>query len=205
MDPMPSRAARTAHVVLTIAFWLAVMIGLLLVAHRLVGFGQDPGTMSIPASFVIDESGRVPREVEIAGTLSTTVDVHDPSLKQRLIAAVPVLVWWTLVAVVLWLLLRVLRAAAKGDPFRGSTVTALRWLGATFLLGFPLATSIERAFSEWFFSPGVWRGGPLPPLGVATKAPLLSGPAILAAVSVFALAEVFAYGTRLREDVDATI
>ena len=31
------------------------------------------------------------------------------------------------------------------------------------------------------------------------------GPAILAAVSLFALAEVFAYGARLREDVDATI
>jgi hypothetical protein len=205
MDPMPSRAARIANLVLTVAFWIAVVIGLLLVAHRLFGFGQDSGTMSIPASFVVDESGRVPQEVEIAGTLSTTVDVHDPSLKQRVIAAVPVLVWWTLVAVVLWLLRRVVRTAAKGDPFQRSNVTTLRWLGAIFLLGFSLATFVERLFTEWFFSAGVWTGGPLPPGGIATKAPLLSGPAILAAVSVFALAEVFAYGARLREDVDATI
>ena len=205
MDPMPSRAARMAQLALTVAFWIAVVIGLVLVAHRLFGLGQDSGTMSIPASFSIDQTGRVPHDVEIAGTLTTTVDVHDPSLKQRVIAAVPVLVWWTLVAVVLWLLRRVVRAAAKGDPFRSSNVTTLRWLGAIFLVSFPLATFIERSFTEWFFSAGVWTGGPLPPGGLATKAPLLSGPAILAAVTVFALAEVFAYGARLREDVDATI
>jgi hypothetical protein len=34
---------------------------------------------------------------------------------------------------------------------------------------------------------------------------VVSAPAIMAAVSLFALAEVFAYGARLREDVDATI
>ena len=78
-------------------------------------------------------------------------------------------------------------------------------LGAIFLLGFPLATFVERSFTEWFFSADVWTGGPLPPGGVAITAPLLSGPAILAAVCLFALAEMFAYGVRLREDVDATI
>jgi Protein of unknown function (DUF2975) len=205
MDPMPSRAARIAQLALTVAFWIAVVIGLVLVSHRLFGFGQDAGTMSIPVSFSIDQTGRVPQDVEIAGTLSTTVDVHDPSLQQRVIAAVPVFVWWTLVVVVLWLLRRVVRAAAKGNPFQSTNVTTLRWLGAIFLVGFPLATFIERSFTEWFFSAGVWTGGRLPPGGLAPTAPLLSGPAILAAVTVFALAEVFAYGARLREDVDATI
>ena len=91
-------------------------------------------------------------------------------MKQRVIAAVPVLVWWALVAVVLWLLRRVVRTAAKGDPFQRSNVTTLRWLGAIFLLGFPLATFVERLFAEWFFSAGVWTGGPLPPGGIATRA-----------------------------------
>jgi hypothetical protein len=99
----------------------------------------------------------------------------------------------------------VARTAAKGEPFRSSNVIRLRWLGAIFLLGFPLATIVELSFTEWLFSAGVWTGGPLPPGGIATGAPLVSVPAILAAVSLFALAEVFAHGTRLREDVDATI
>jgi hypothetical protein len=206
MDPMPSRAARAAYVVLTVSFWIAVIVGLLLLSHRLFGLLQDAGTMTIPATFLVEDVPLPPETFEErAAPVSVSVDVHDPSMKQRVIAAVPVLVWWTLVAVVLWLLRRVVRTAAKRDPFRRSNVTTLRWLGAIFLLGFPLATLVERSFTEWFFSAGVWTGGPLPPGGIATEAPLLSGPAILAAVSVFALAEVFAYGARLREDVDATI
>jgi hypothetical protein len=206
MDPMPSRAARAAYVVLTVSFWIAVIVGLLLLSHRLFGLLQDAGTMTIPATFLVEDVPLPPETFEEhAASVSVSVDVHDPSMKQRVIAAVPVLVWWTLVAVVLWLLRRVVRTAAKRDPFRRSNVTTLRWLGAIFLLGFPLATFVERSFTEWFFSAGVWTGGPLPPGGIATEAPLLSGPAILAAVSVFALAEVFAYGARLREDVDATI
>lgn len=203
---MPSRAARTAYLVLTVVFWLALIIGVILVSHRLFGLLQDAGTMTIPASFYVD----VPLPPETfeeghAASVSVSVDVHDPSLTQRVIAAVPVFVWWTLVAVILWLLRGVARTAAKGEPFRPSNVIRLRWLGAIFLLGFPLAMFVERSFTEWFFSAGVWTGGPLPPGGIATKAPLMSGPAILAAVCLFALAEVFAYGARLREDVDATI
>jgi Protein of unknown function (DUF2975) len=105
----------------------------------------------------------------------------------------------------LWLLRGVARSAAAGDPFRTSNVTRLRWLGALFLLGFPLATIVEGSFTDWFFSTGVWAGGPLPPGGIASGFPVVSGPAIMAAVCLFALAEVFAYGARLREDVDATI
>jgi hypothetical protein len=204
MDPMPSRAARTAYVLLTVIFWFAVGAGLILVAHRLFGLLQDPGALTLPASVSVNDV-RLPGGFEIAGPLPVNVDVVDPSLMQRMIAAVPVLIWWTLVAVVLWLLRGVARTAAKGEPFRPPNVIRLRWLGALFLLGFPLATIVERSFTDWFFSPGMWTGGPLPPGGIATGAPLVSGPAILAAVSLFALAEVFAYGARLREDVDATI
>ena len=206
MDPMPSRATRTAYLVLTVSFWIAVVVGVLLVSHRLFGLLQDAGTMTIPASFDVD----VPLPPETfeeghAASVSVSVDVHDPSMKQRVIAAVPLLVWWTLVAFILWLLRGVARTGVRGEPFRPSNVIRLRWLGTIFLLGFPLATFVERSFTEWFFSAGVWTGGPLPPGGIATKASLLSGPSILAAVSLFALAEVFAYGARLREDVDATI
>ena len=206
MDPMPSRTARTAYLVLTVVFWLALVIGAILVSHRLFGLLQDAGTMTIPASFYVD----VPLPPETfeeghAASVAVSVDVHDPSRTQRVSAAVPVFVWWTSVAVILWLLRGVARTAAKGEPFRPSNVIRLRWLGVIFLLGFPLATFVERSFTEWFFSAGVWTGGPLPRGGIATEAPLLSGPAILAAVCLFALAEVFAYGARLREDVDATI
>jgi hypothetical protein len=204
MDPMPSRAARTAYLVLTVIFWVAVVAGLIVVAHRLFGFGQDSGTLTLPASISVQDV-RLPEAFEIGGPMRVNVDVRHPSLSQRVIATVPPLVWWTLALAVLWLLRRVARSAARGDPFQGANVTRLRWLGVIFLLGFPFATIVEAYFTDWFFSAGVWTGGPLPSGGIVTEFPVVSGPAILAAVSLFALAEVFAYGARLREDVDATI
>jgi hypothetical protein len=100
----------------------------------------------------------------------------------------------------------VARSAAKGDPFQASNVTRLRWLGTLFLLGFPFATMIAGYFTGLLFSADVWTGGPLPPGGMASGFQVVvSAPAIMAAVCLFALAEVFAYGARLREDVDATI
>jgi len=205
MDPMPSRAARTAYLVLTVIFWITVVAGLVLVAHRLVGFGQDSGTLTLPASVSVNDV-RLPETFEIAGPLPVNVDLADPSLSQRVIATVPVFVWWALALVVLWLVRKVARSAAQGDPFKASNVTRLRWLGALFLLGFPFATMIAGYFGDLLFSPDVWTGGPLPPGGIDTGSQVVvSAPAIMAAVCLFALAEVFAYGARLREDVDATI
>ncbi|MGH2679106.1 MAG: DUF2975 domain-containing protein [Actinomycetota bacterium] len=205
MDPMPSRAARTAYLVLTVLLWITLVAGLILVAHRLFGLLQDSQTLTVPASAAVEDVP-LPDAFEIAGPLPVNVDVEDPSLAQRAIATVPGLVWLMLAFVALWLLRKVARSAAKGDPFQASNVTRLRWLGALFLLGFPFATIVDGYFRDLLFSADVWTGGPLPPGGIETGFQVVvSAPAIMAAVCLFALAEVFAYGARLREDVDATI
>jgi DUF2975 family protein len=191
--------------VLTVILWIAVVVGLILVAHRLVGFGQDSGTLTLPASVSVDDVP-LPEAFEVAGPLPVNVDLADPSPSQRVIATVPVFVWWALALVVLWLVRKVARSAARGDPFNASNVTKLRWLGVVFLVGFPLAAMIAGYFGDLLFSADVWTGGPLPLGGIDTGFQIVvSAPAIMAAVSLFALAEVFAYGARLREDVDATI
>jgi hypothetical protein len=203
MDPMPSRAARTAYLVLTVIFWLAVVAGLIAVLHRLFGLGQDSGFLTLPATVNVPDVG-LPG-FEGGGALPVSVDIRDPSTSLRVIATVPVFVWWALSLVGLWLLRKVVRSAAHGDPFRAANVSRLRWLGAIFLLGFPLATMVGSYFEQLLFSSDVWTG-PVPPGGFETGLDvMISAPAILAAVSLFALAEVFAYGARLREDVDATI
>src|SRR5688500_14487247 len=166
MDPMPSRAARTASLVLTVIFWITVVAGLVVVAHRLFGLLQDSGTLTLPASVSVNDV-RLPETFEIAGPLPVNVDLVDPSLLQRVIATVPVFVWWALALVVLWLLRKVARSAARGDPFQRANVTRLRWLGALFLLGFPFATTVAGYFTDVLFSAEVWTGGPLPPGGMA--------------------------------------
>ena len=205
MDPMPSRAARTASIVITVIFWITVIVGVILVAHNLFGLLQDSGTLTVPGSVSVNDVP-LPGGFEIGGPLPVNVDLVHPSLTQRLIATVPVLVWWAPVLAGLWLLRKVARSAAEGDPFRAANVTRLRWLGALFLFGVPLATVLAGYFRDLLFSPEVWTGGPLPSGGMATGFDVVvSAPAIMAAVCLFALAEVFAYGARLREDVDATI
>lgn len=205
MDPMPSRAAKAAYLVIMVLMWITLVVGAALIANRLFGLFQDSGVLSVPTSTPVEDV-RLPERFEIAGPLPVTADLVSPSLLQRVIAAVPVFVWWTLTLAVLWLLRGVARSASRGDPFQGRNVRRLRWLGALFLLGFPLAVTMGGYFNGLLFSAEVWTGGPLPAGGIDTSFPVVvSGPAILAAVSLFALAEVFAYGARLREDVDATI
>ena len=204
MEPTPSRAVRIAYVVITLLFCGFVVAGSIQVAPRLLGLLQDASRLSVPAETPA-QGVRLPETFEIAGTLPVTADLIDPNVGQRVIATVPTLVWWALAVAVLWLLRGVARSAADGDPFRASNALRLRWLGMLFLLGFPFATIVGGYFTEWLFSAGIWTSGPLPPGGIATGFSVVSAPAILAAVSLFALAEVFAYGARLREDVDATI
>jgi hypothetical protein len=205
MDPMPSRAARVAYLVITVLMWITVVVGAAAGAHRLFGLFQDAGVLSVPTSTPVEDVP-LPDRFEIAGPLPVTADLVHPSFLQRVIATVPVLVWWVLALAVLWLLRGLARSASEGDPFRERNVRRLRWLGALFLLGFPLAVTVGGYFNGLLFDPDVWTGGPLPPGGIDTSFPVVvSAPAILAAVSMFALAEVFAYGARLREDVDATI
>lgn len=205
MDPMPSRAARTAYLVITILFWITVVVGALLVATRLFGLFQDSAVMTVPASASIEDVP-LPEGFEIAGPLPVNADLPDPSTLQRAIAAVPIVAWWAFALGVLWLVRGVARSASKGDPFQASNVGRLRWLGLLFLVGYPLATIVAGYFSGLLFSADVWTGGPLPAGGIETSFPVVvSAPAILAAVCLFALAQVFAYGARLREDVDATI
>ena len=205
MDPMPSRAARTAYVVIMVLFWITVVVGAVLVATRLFGLFQDSAVMTVPATTPVDDVP-LPEGFEIAGPLPVNADLPDPSTLQRAIATVPIVAWWALALGVLWLLRGVVRSTAHGDPFQASNVGRLRWLGLLFLVGYPLATIVAGYFSGLLFSADVWTGGPLPPGGIDTSFPVVvSAPAILAAVCLFALAQVFAYGARLREDVDATI
>jgi hypothetical protein len=202
MDPTPSRAVRTAYIALTILFWLTVVGGLLVVSHRMFGLLQDASRLSIPAGLALDVP--LPETVERAGPLPVTVDLLRPTPAQRLLAAAPAFVWWALTLGIVWLVRGIARTATHGDPFRSANVVRLRWLGVLFLLGYPLAVIADRAFTDRLFASGVDTGGPLPG-EIVTDLPLVSGPAIVAGLSMLALSEIFAYGARLRADVDATI
>jgi hypothetical protein len=101
----------------------------------------------------------------------------------------------------LWMLRRFVSSVARGDPFGDANVRRLRGLGYVLALGGFIVQLVNYSFRSALYTtvppyPGVH-------LGVAGFT--LPGAALLGGLGCFILAEVFATGVRLREDVEATI
>jgi len=156
--------------------------------------------VSVHAEYPRSQAG-LPTGVVMTDNPTVAVDLVHPTTKQKLLAFGPAVTIGVLIAVGLWLL-RGLAASAKGDdPFGRANVTRLRGLGFLLVLGAPVAAAIEQSLRF-----GLVNTLPHARYGDA-MAPTFDLPlgAMLAGVGAFVLAEVFAYGVRLREDVDATI
>ena len=101
----------------------------------------------------------------------------------------------------LWLLRGVAGSVRKGDPFAPVNVRRLRGIGALLVVG-----SLVLAFVEMSLRQALYHRLPTPPFGnLVTEGLSIHGNAFIAGLGVFVLAEVFAHGVRLREDVEATI
>lgn len=100
--------------------------------------------------------------------------------------------------VLLWQLRRLLLSVREGDPFTSTNVRRLRGIGFLLLFGFPLAVFITQLIERQLAaSSGVD--------ALATRLPGDFGAAPIVALGVFVLAQVFAHGVRLREDVEGTV
>ena len=90
----------------------------------------------------------------------------------------------------------------RGDPFGPANVLRLRSLGALLVVGGIVVNLLSYALQNVLFTelpeyPSVeLAAGPFSPI---------PGAALLAGLIVFVFAEIFAHGSRLREDVEGTI
>ena len=88
-----------------------------------------------------------------------------------------------------------------GDPFGARNVQRLRSLGLLLAAGAPLVALVNSALRNALFD----ELPPHPSLDLGSAGFSIPLGALLAGLGAFILAEVFAYGRRLREDVEATI
>lgn len=129
------------------------------------------------------------------GPASYDVDLADPTAWQRLLAMAPGLISAALVVLACWLVVRVMRSIATGDPFEPRNVTRLRALAATLVFGAPVVFFLELSVR------GVLLGSM--DLGGLEASAFLSIPwqAAVVGMVVALLAEAFKAGSRLRDDV----
>jgi hypothetical protein len=90
-----------------------------------------------------------------------------------------------------------------GDPFGAANVRRLRGIGFVLIVGAPVVELINYGLRTALYNDLPATGSPALDIG----APGFSLPAgaLLGGLGAFVLAEVFAYGVRLREDVDGTV
>src|SRR5205085_6714588 len=125
-------------------------------------------------------------------------DVHDPTTGQMLLRSAQDVGSLVLAVAGAWLLRGFTQDVLAGDPFGARNVRRLRRLGLLLVVGAPVV-----ALLDWTLRQALYNDLPLSRLsGLGVKGFGLPGGALLAGLGAFVLAEVFAYGLRLREDVE---
>jgi hypothetical protein len=197
-----SRSASTAYLLINLMLLvlaLGATVWIVGTVHGLVSGGSVPVHAQLPESRL--HSVTLPSGIRIVGDPDVTLEIKDASSKQQLLSAAQGLGPAFLLFAGLWLLRGLAGSVREGDPFARANVQRLRSLG-TLLVGGGLIVAVV----EWALRLSLANTLPQNLFGGVTSQgfefPL---PWLLAGLGAFILAEVFAYGVSLREDVEATI
>jgi hypothetical protein len=201
VDPKPpTRLATTAYLVVTALLVAFLAAGVVLTATTIVAAVR--GNHSITQDrFVAPEAlTSLPANVKPINYVPVTVTIDDASPAQLFLRLAITLLQGLLLVALLWQLWGLLRSARQGDPFTTANVWRLRRFGWLLLLGWPLVAYLTMALKEflamtWTSPTDQTQGLFAPPIGGA----------LIFGLAVLVLAEVFAHGLRLREDVEGTI
>jgi hypothetical protein len=190
----------------TVVLALDVIFGVLVIASVVVGLVRDGDSlmyghkMMVPAQVSPEDVGPMPEGIRVDTWPDVRVEIS-PTAQQMLLRSAIDMLSLILFLVGLWLLRAFLRSVLDGDPFGADNVRRLRSLGLLLVVGAPVLELINYAFRQVLFS----TLPPYPSIDLAMEGFTIPGNALLGGLAAFILAEVFAYGLRLREDVEATI
>jgi Protein of unknown function (DUF2975) len=197
----PSRAVTAGYRIASVLLAIAVGFGVLWVASITLDIVQGGDTVQVPVQLSPEDVGPLPEGIHVAGWPDLTVEVADPTTKQTLLQDALAIGPGLLVIAGLWLLRGFLRSVLAGDPFGARNVQRLRNLGLLLAAGTPLVALVDTALRNALFD----ELPPYPSLDLGSAGFSLPLGALVGGLGAFILAEVFAYGGRLREDVEATI
>ncbi|MDQ7904954.1 DUF2975 domain-containing protein [Phytohabitans sp. ZYX-F-186] len=139
--------------------------------------------------------GRLPDGVSVEPSAQVRALVEEPTATQSLLHMATSLPTKCVVIAMLFLLVRIVREARRGDPFTAGNVRLLRLLGLTVIAGGLAADVVEELAYR------------------ALAAPIVDGPVggffwsgwWLVGIAFLAIAEVFKRGVRMRVELDGVI
>ena len=151
---------------------------------------------TLPRSLLVGENN-----VVLTDDPRVSISVTNPTKKQLLLDAVTLVTTFVLAGLVLWFLRGLTRSAKEGDPFTADSVRRLRGIGYTLAFGGTIAAVVNSWARDSLFDtlPSATTGH------LTRSAFSIPFESIVPGMGAFVLAAVFAYGVRLREDVEATV
>jgi hypothetical protein len=201
VDPKPpTRLATTGYLIVTALLVGFLVGGVVTIVRHTVGAVRGGQTITQDRFVAPEALASLPANVQPANNIPVTVTISDARPAQLFLHLAIDLLPLLLIVALLWQLWGVLRSARQGDPFTTANVRRLRQFGWLLLLGWPLVAYLTMALKEllattWVSPTDQTSGLFAPPIGLALPFGL----------AVLVLAEVFAHGLRLREDVEGTI
>ena len=202
MNPKPpTRLANTGYLVVTALLVAFLAAGVVLTATTIVGAVRGDHSITQDRFVAPDALTSLPANIKPTTNIPVTVTINDASPTQLFLRLAITLLPGLLILALLWQLWGLLRSARHGDPFTDANIWRLRQFGWLLLLGWPLVAYLTMALKELLAA--TW-ASPTDPSQGGVFAPPIGG-ALIFGLAVLVLAEVFAHGLRLREDVDGTI
>jgi hypothetical protein len=203
----PSRAVFIGFRLVTVAVIFTAGFGVLALASAVVGVARHGDSLlygrelAVPLELSPLDLRSLPADVEPSNSIEVDVQVADPTTEQMLLRSALDLGPLLLVVAGLWLGRGFLRSVLDGDPFGAPNVGRLRALGFVLVVGAPVVELLNAALRSALFD----EVAPHPSLQLGVAGFSVPANALLGGLGAFILAEVLAYGLRLREDVEATI
>jgi DUF2975 family protein len=208
VDPQPpSRAAKTAYFLVNLMLILLLLGTTLEIVSTAIGLARGGNTLlggnklPVHAELPREQVKSLPRGVLLTHDPKVTLEVKNPSAAQLLLSDGLGVGPIALLAAGLWLLRSLARSVREGDPFGPANVHRLRLLGFLLVVGAPVVEVVNYALR-------LSLANTLPPNqfgDVGFPGFSFPFPLLLAGLGAFILAEVFAQGMRLREDVEGTV
>jgi hypothetical protein len=200
--PHRSRPASIGYAIVTALLALTLAGAAYATGWAAVGAAQGNHDITLDRTAPPDQLAALPPEVTpTEQCCAVTQTIRDATPLQLLLFTASDLLLLALGFVALWQLRGLLGSVRHGDPFHAANVRRLRQFGWLILLGYPAAALTSSLLKEGL-------GSTMPeahPL-LGNSAPTVNlAAAVLAGLAVLVLAEVFAHGVRLREDVEGTI